>query len=569
MDGSNIIISDEKEANKLVANCLIFAVFFIIFLLIANELSVFVLPPAEIRVSSIIMMVFCVIPALLVYVFKVDAKWVKHILMVCATGATTVLYIAVSYHAVMMFVFPTFLSLFYFSKKMVLKTAFTTTVFMILAHFAGYYFNFVTNDPISDTLNEMLIFGMMPRVVQHICLCFVAYVISSKTSQMMKKFANYSTNIMRNNDGLDKVISETQVLFTSRSIVELTGLIIAAVYEVISCLQKDVEVPSGVVAIRDEDGNFYSLNEGSVVNAVEIIDNNVTAKSNNVTIYLPEYKNESDEDVLITEDGIFMSFYDHNMLIGYVILEISLNKTDELLKEVLNILYNNIFLAINNTKLNRDMFKSQQEVIMAFAEISESKSRQTGKHIKRVAEYMKVMGHNCGYNDKRCEELSIAAMMHDVGKLLISPEILEKPGKLTPEEMEIMKMHTTFGESLLKNSPGEVMQMARKIALQHHEKWDGTGYFGIKGEDIDFDSRIMAVADVFDALVSRRSYKDEWPPSEAYDEIIRQSGKHFDPYVVKIFKESYSEIIHILLNYPDDLQPSNDFPSVPEVKLNV
>ena len=143
--------------------------------------------------------------------------------------------------------------------------------------------------------------------------------------------------------------------------------------------------------------------------------------------------------------------------------------------------------------------------------------------------------------------------MHDIGKLMIPPEILEKPARLTDEEFAVIKTHVTYGEELLKNSPGEVMSMARKIALQHHERWDGNGYLGYKGEEIDYLSRFVTVADVFDALVSKRSYKEGWSPKDAFDEIVSQKGKQFAPYAVEIFIKCYDDIYATLMQYPDEI----------------
>lgn len=198
-----------------------------------------------------------------------------------------------------------------------------------------------------------------------------------------------------------------------------------------------------------------------------------------------------------------------------------------------------------------EMQHNQKELIYAFAEISENKSKFTGEHIKRVAEYMKVLGRASGFTEEYIEKLSTASMMHDIGKLMISEDILDKPAKLTDEEYSIMKNHVLYGEALLHNTTGDIMNMARTIALQHHEKWDGTGYLGMKGTDITYIARLMALADVFDALMSRRYYKDGWNIDEAYKEIVNCSGTHFDPDVVQLFVENFDAFKKIAEDIPD------------------
>ncbi|MBQ9234227.1 MAG: HD-GYP domain-containing protein [Lachnospiraceae bacterium] len=187
------------------------------------------------------------------------------------------------------------------------------------------------------------------------------------------------------------------------------------------------------------------------------------------------------------------------------------------------------------------MQNNQKGLIYAFSEISESKSKSTGEHIKRVAEYMRIMGRASGFDEEYVDMLSTASMMHDIGKLMISEEILDKPERLTDEEYQIMKNHVLYGEALLEKCPGELMHIACILAKEHHERWDGSGYLGMKGEEIAYISRLMAVCDVFDALTSERYYKKGWTLEETFDEIVSLSGKHFDPAVIKLFIQNFDE----------------------------
>ncbi|MBQ8318487.1 MAG: HD-GYP domain-containing protein [Lachnospiraceae bacterium] len=197
------------------------------------------------------------------------------------------------------------------------------------------------------------------------------------------------------------------------------------------------------------------------------------------------------------------------------------------------------------------MQENQKGLIYSFAEISESKSKFTGEHIKRVAEYMRVLGRASGFDEEYVDMLCTASMMHDIGKLMISEEILDKPDKLTDEEYAIMKNHVLYGEALLKNCPGELLHIACTLAKEHHERWDGSGYLGMKGEEIAYISRLMAVCDVFDALTSDRYYKKGWSLEDTFDEIIRLSGKHFDPKVVQLFIRNFDKFKEIHRKIPD------------------
>ena len=194
----------------------------------------------------------------------------------------------------------------------------------------------------------------------------------------------------------------------------------------------------------------------------------------------------------------------------------------------------------------------QEQVIVSLAEITENKSGQTGQHVRRVAEYPRILADELGYPEEQIDNIRLASTMHDIGKLLVPTEILEKPGRLTDEEFSTIKQHTTDGGRLLENVDGDVMHLSRTIALDHHERWDGNGYAQEKaGEDISFEGRIVAVADVYDALTSRRSYKEAWDDRDAYNEIVRCSGTQFDPQVVEAFKRRYDDINAVRLQLAD------------------
>ncbi len=195
----------------------------------------------------------------------------------------------------------------------------------------------------------------------------------------------------------------------------------------------------------------------------------------------------------------------------------------------------------------------QEEVIVSLAEITENKSEQTGQHIRRVSEYSRIIGEQMGLSEEAAENLRLASTMHDLGKLMIPSEILEKPGRLTDEEFAEIKKHPCFGEHLLHNVEGETMTLARTIALEHHERYDGRGYpNGEKGEEISLEGRIVAVADVYDALTSRRSYKEAWDPKRAYDEILKGKGTQFDAAVVDAFAAAYDKIDEARRMYADE-----------------
>lgn len=195
---------------------------------------------------------------------------------------------------------------------------------------------------------------------------------------------------------------------------------------------------------------------------------------------------------------------------------------------------------------------------------SEYRDNETGMHIMRMTHYAAAIAKEMGVDEDERERLIIAAPMHDVGKIGISDAILHKPGKLTDDEFESMKAHTSIGAELLSGDD-ELLRSARQIALNHHENWDGSGYpFGLRGEDIPLFGRICSVADVFDALVSQRPYKKSWELDDAIAFIKQESGKKFDPTVVKAFTIALPNILRIKALYSDDIIDPNKTLNLPE-----
>ena len=200
---------------------------------------------------------------------------------------------------------------------------------------------------------------------------------------------------------------------------------------------------------------------------------------------------------------------------------------------------------------NNELVSNEQMLIESLTKVIELQSQETGGHVRRVSEYTKILCTAWGMSPEMVWMVSTAAMMHDVGKLYVPVEVQEKPERLTDDEYEIMKRHVYYGEKMFENSTGELMEIAKAIALQHHERYDGKGYLGIKGEEIDFNARCVAIADVFDALVSTRPYKKPWSPEEAKRQIISQKGRQFDPELVDIFVAHFDEFLDIFKKYPD------------------
>lgn len=208
--------------------------------------------------------------------------------------------------------------------------------------------------------------------------------------------------------------------------------------------------------------------------------------------------------------------------------------------------------SLESALLTNEIEETQKEIIFRMGEIGESRSKETGNHVKRVAEYSYLLALGLGMSQEEAELLKMASPMHDIGKVAIPDSVLNKPGKLTDEEFKLMQNHTRIGYNLLKNSNRHILKTAAVVAYEHHEKWNGRGYpRGIKGEDIHIYGRITAIADVFDALGSERVYKKSWELDRILTLFKEEQGEHFDPKVVDAFFQQLPAILRVREQYSD------------------
>ncbi|MCC5909211.1 MAG: DUF3369 domain-containing protein [Clostridiaceae bacterium] len=243
-------------------------------------------------------------------------------------------------------------------------------------------------------------------------------------------------------------------------------------------------------------------------------------------------------------DGKYIAYFENEVNTRNIIYLENIKKLTEVEESFVDLFCSNLSIAFDNLYLKKELEDTQKEVVFTLGELTEARSYETGNHVKRVSIYCKILANSYGLSDEEINMLEIAAPMHDVGKVAIPDVILNKPGKLTEEEYQLVKQHAAIGHDILSKSNREIMMAAATIALQHHEKYDGTGYpKGLRGEDIHIFARIVGLADVFDALSNDRVYKRAWDMETILNYIEEEKGKHFDPKLVEIFFQQKEEIM--------------------------
>lgn len=260
-----------------------------------------------------------------------------------------------------------------------------------------------------------------------------------------------------------------------------------------------------------------------------------------------------DEKTSLSEENAFVGFYetgDQGAAALYCRHDSPLNATQ---RHVLELFASNVILIFGSLTSREDMLQTQRELMLIIGDAIEQRSKETGAHVRRVAVMCGMMAEAMGMDASFVETLRYAAPLHDLGKIGIPERILHKPGKLDAEEWSLMKTHAELGYTLLAGSERIIAKMGARIALSHHEKWDGSGYpSGLAGEAIPLEGRIMAVVDVIDALASRRSYKEPWPDEQIKDLVRRERGRHFDPALADLALELFDQFVEVRQSLPDE-----------------
>mgnify|MGYP006093951111 CR=1 FL=1 len=218
----------------------------------------------------------------------------------------------------------------------------------------------------------------------------------------------------------------------------------------------------------------------------------------------------------------------------------------------------NVALILESLTKQQEIEKTQKELLFIVGEAVEARSKETGAHVRRVAIICEMLARYLGLEESFVEAIRLAAPLHDLGKIAIPEHILHNPGKLEGDDWTIMQSHAQIGADILEKSTVSISQLAARLANFHHENWDGSGYpEGLKGEEIPIEARIMAVADVFDALGSKRCYKEPWQAERIKEFLLSQIDKKFEAKLVHIIVDNYDKFLEVRVQYPDLIEPEN------------
>jgi response regulator RpfG family c-di-GMP phosphodiesterase len=352
---------------------------------------------------------------------------------------------------------------------------------------------------------------------------------------------------IRHRKGLERVLEATSGLFELRTLHKFAdGLLIQ------------------VASLMNLDSETLLL----TCNAIDAISPHMDAKDFKILAGTGQFSNHYDakipkhiNDLLLEALNQKQCLYKQNCFIGYfpaksgwinLLYMDGVESLDELDKQLIDIFAVNVGVAFENLLLSQEIEDTQAELILRLGDVVENRSKEAAQHVKRMAEYCYALGCLAGLSEADADLLKRASPMHDIGKIAIPDAILLKPARLEEDEWQVMRQHPSIGHQILANSERPILKAAATIALQHHEKFDGSGYpSALQGEQIHIFARIVAVADVFDALSHERCYKKAWSLDEVLAEMKTLSGSHFDPALLRLFIDNIETFVRIKNRWKD------------------
>ncbi len=354
--------------------------------------------------------------------------------------------------------------------------------------------------------------------------------------------------IEKNKKGLEHIVAASANLFELRSLKQFATGALLQLTSLLHFDENSFYIHSSGFAASRQQGDFYVL--AATGDFKDYIDKPIwEVVPEEIRTFLTQAIKQKQS---LFSDNIYVGYFctrsgSENLLYMQGRYELS-----DIEKGLISTFSTNIAVAFDNIYLNQEIEEAQKEVIFTLGEVVETRSQETGQHVKRVGAYSHLLALKYGLGEEAADLVRLAAPMHDVGKIGIPDAILNKPGKLTKEEFEVIKTHTTIGYEILKGSKEKILKAAATIALQHHERWDGLGYpQELKEEQIDIFARITRLADTFDALSFRRVYNEAWDIDLILDLFKKGKETHFDPILVDLFINNLDALLEIRNSYPN------------------
>ena len=358
---SEFMNNNEMRSNKLFGKICLFAGFLVLFCLVLNEVGVFKIAPVIMRITCIASAILFFIPFVIYYLMKRNGEWVKYFMITDILIVVIMLYSVLSYHVMMMWLFPLVSSIIYFDKKLVHFAIFTTIPAIVLGHYLACTFLLLGDDPLR-TVQAAMLYGAFPRIILFLSIAFVARQVTKKASKMLSNAIENSNEIGRMTSGIQLVMSQTQSLMGTRDMQVLAGRMVKNLSDLLTLMLKPEHAPHGTVGVLDGE-HFYTVDtDGNPNNIARDLGDDIGFEFNNARFKLSKHVEGATSYAEEREGFINIRFYDHGKLTGFAVFRQDVESDDYSMKEVLNIYTYSTTSIINNTMLTFDMFRTQEQL---------------------------------------------------------------------------------------------------------------------------------------------------------------------------------------------------------------
>lgn len=355
--------------------------------------------------------------------------------------------------------------------------------------------------------------------------------------------------IEKNRKGLELIIHSTGQLYASQRLKTFTKGVLTQLISILNLDETSLILQISGFAVSQQEDRFKII--AATGEFEQYVDSCVQDKLSAEILDLLK-RAIKEKTSLFEEDAFIGYFKTEDKSVNLLFLN-GCRNISNLDKDLVRIFFSNVGVAFDNITLSQEIIDTQKEIIETLGGIVETRSRETANHVLRVSEYSYLLAIKAGLSETEASLLRLSAPMHDVGKIGIPDAILNKPGKLSSYEYELIKSHTSIGYEILNKSKRKILKTAAIVAIQHHEYWDGSGYpNGLQGEEIHIFGRIIGLVDVYDAVSCNRSYKKAWTVEKVVEFIEKQKGRQFDPNLVGIFLADIEEFEKIKEIYADE-----------------
>ena len=439
MKKEDIMSRKERKANEHMAYVFLLLIILMSITIFLEMIGIFILPKLKSIICFVAIIILAIIPCYCILVLRIYDEWVKYMVVSIMCLIAGICFSVFTFHMIPMLYIPIFVASIYNDKKILYITTVIDVLVMFISHILAPLVNVNVNEPLYK-ITDSLVFGFLPRLLFLVGVVYICYINTARFNNTINNVLEYSEELEKSTNGLKRIFIECHDMLMAENNNMFILNVGGSLFRIVKFLKGNRENVKCLIVLKDEN-KFIAINElyERKDECVSLDDKFLKVKYADKDYKIVRENIQNEGNCVASKDKILMTFYDKEELVGFIVMDASLDMETNANKVTMNVLYNSIKLCISTKQAENQMRESQEKLIYQFSQISESKSLETGQHIKRVSEYARIMGKSICKSHKECDDFACAAMLHDIGKLIVPSAILDKPAKLTDEEFEIIK----------------------------------------------------------------------------------------------------------------------------------